>query len=153
MYQLYILCLKTTKISGNRKYTGMRCTCQICRKRVFLGKMKQLFLRNVQGCQLGTLQIPILHSGVKSTETHCVGPSMQGSVKNSTSAAGLKINSPLFWFTPGPTPRRFGDIDVRIVQTVVKKKAHFLALVGQVYSDLVDCKMCPYKEWMFGCVL
>ena len=56
------------------------------------GKMKPLFLQNAQGCQLGTLQIPILHGLVVSNPLKTiVGPSLQGWIKNTTSAAGLGV--------------------------------------------------------------
>ena len=66
------------------------CTLAFCWKTSFLGKMKLLFLQNAQGCQLGTLQILIVHGLVVSNPLKTiVGPLLQGWAKNSTSAAGL----------------------------------------------------------------
>ena len=52
--------------------------------------MEVLFLQIVQGFQLGTSQILILHGLVVSNPMKTiVGPSVQGWAKNSTSAVGL----------------------------------------------------------------
>ena len=58
--------------------------------RCFWVQCNYYFLQNAQGCQLGTLQILILHDLVVSTPLKTiVGPSLQGWAKNSTSAAWL----------------------------------------------------------------
>ena len=63
------------------------CTLGFCRKGAFLGKMELLIVQKVQGCQLGTLCVFILHGLVVSNPLQTiVGPSLQGWAKNSTSA-------------------------------------------------------------------